>query len=230
MSKDHSQLESLIGYVFTDKDFLWEALTHRSYLNENTSWSLPHNERLEFLGDAVLELAMSRYLFSAFKEYAEGQLTSLRAALVNAQMLARVAKEIKLDDFVLLSRGEAKDIGRARETILANAVESLIGAIYLDSGLESASQFVEKFIATHLQEVLEKRLWKDPKSYLQEIIQEKRGVTPNYKVLEEWGPDHKKTFRVGVFFGDELIASGDGLSKQEAEIAAAQNALAQYNR
>lgn len=226
--KNLSALQKKIGYSFKNKALLEEAMTHRSYLNENSTWRTPHNERLEFLGDAVLELATSQYLFLGHTDYDEGQLTSFRAALVNATMLARVAKEIDLEDSLYLSRGEAKDTGRARDTILANAVEALIGAIYLDGGFDAAADFVKRLVVLHLPEVVKKRLWKDPKSNLQEIIQERKGITPNYSVTKEWGPDHKKTFRVGVYFGTELIAQGEGPSKQEAELVAAENALDLY--
>lgn len=223
--KNLESLQKTIGYSFKSKSLLEEAMTHRSYLNENPTWRVLHNERLEFLGDAVLELAISRHLFLGHKDYDEGQLTSFRAALVNSLMLAKVAKEIELEGSLYLSRGEAKDTGRARDTILANAMEALIGAIYLDGGFDAAADFVKRFIASHLQEVVKNRLWKDPKSNLQEIIQEKKGITPNYVVTKEWGPDHKKTFRVGVYFSEELIAQGEGPSKQEAELVAAENAL-----
>lgn len=223
--KNPEAFQKRIGYSFKNKALLEEAMTHRSYLNENPSWRVGHNERLEFLGDAVLELAVSQYLFLGYKNYDEGQLTSFRAALVNALMLAKVAKEINLEEALYLSRGEAKDTGRARDTILANAMESLIGAIYLDGGFEAAADFVKRLVTSHLPEVVKKRLWKDSKSNLQEIIQERKGITPSYLVTKEWGPDHKKTFRVGVYFGTELIAQGEGPSKQEAELSAAENAL-----
>lgn len=220
------RLEKKLGIVFKNKALLQESLTHRSYLNENPTWPTPHNERLEFLGDAVLELASTENLFERFPQYAEGQLTSLRAALVNYQIIAKIAKDIDLEGFVLLSRGEAKDTGRAREVILANAMEALIGAIYLDSGYEAAKKIIDKFIVgAYVDKILEAGLYKDPKSELQEIAQDKVKVTPTYSVLEEWGPDHKKIFRIGVYFGDKLIAEGEGYSKQEAEIEAAKNAL-----
>jgi len=223
---DTADLEKKLGIVFKNKALLQEALTHRSYLNENPSWNVPHNERLEFLGDAVLELASTENLFNRFPQYPEGQLTSLRAALVNYQMMAKIARDLELENFILLSRGEAKDTGRAREVILANAMEALIGAIYLDSGYGEAKRIIEQFVVEpHVDKILETGLYKDPKSYLQEIAQEKLKVTPTYSVLEEWGPDHKKIFRTGVYFGDKLIAEGEGYSKQEAEIEAAKNAL-----
>ncbi len=219
-------LEKKIGIIFQNKALLKESLTHRSYLNENPSWGVSHNERLEFLGDAVLELAVTENLFNRFPDYPEGQLTSLRAALVNYQTMANAARNIDLGNFILLSRGEAKDIGRAREVILANAVEALIGAVYLDAGYAKTKKFVEKFVINlYLEQIIENHLYKDPKSRLQEIAQEKLKLTPTYQLLEEWGPDHKKIFKMGVFFGDKLIAQGEGYSKQEAEIEAARNAL-----
>ena len=219
-----------IGVTFKNKDLIIEALTHRSYLNEYPKWSLPHNERLEFLGDAVLELIVTEALFSKFPEQPEGKLTVLRAALVNYQILARIAEKIDLDDFVLMSRGERKDTGRAREVILANAIEAVIGAVYLDQGFEKTRAFVEKFVLTHLDEVLKTKSYKDAKSELQEIIQEKLKVTPTYAVLGESGPAHERRFTMGVYFGEKLIAEGEGLSKQDAEIEAAKNALKKYGR
>lgn len=220
-----SKLEKSIKYEFRDKNFLKEALTHRSYLNENPKWNLPDNERLEFLGDAVLELAVTEELFKRFPEYKEGQMTGLRAALVNYLMLAEVAKSFNLEKFVLLSRGEAKDTGRARDVILANAIEALIGAIYLDGGYKSVQKFVNDLVMSHLQEVIRGGLYKDPKSALQEKIQEKAKVTPIYKVLSETGPDHDKLFTVGVYISNKLTAQGTGHSKQEAESEAARIAL-----
>ncbi len=223
-----SKLEELISYQFKNKDLLKESLTHRSYLNEEPAWSLPHNERLEFLGDAVLELAVTEELFNRYPDYTEGQLTPIRSALVNFQMLAQIAREsLNLENFVLLSRGEAKDTGRAREVILANAMESVIGALYLDGGYVSAKNFVNRFVLERLHEVMSKGLYKDAKSELQEKIQEQLKVTPTYKVLGETGPDHEKTFTVGVYFGDNLMAQGEGPSKQEAEVEAAKAALRQ---
>lgn len=229
MNLDLTNLENKISVKFKNKDLLKESLTHRSYINENPSWGddfmSPNNERLEFLGDAILELAVSEYLFKHYSDYNEGQLTSIRAALVNTQMLAKVAGDIELDKFILLSRGEAKDKGKAREVILANAFEALLGAIYLDAGYSAAKSFIEKVVLINLQEVLEKELYRDPKSLLQEIIQDKLKLTPNYRVLAERGPDHQKIFRVGVFFDGDLSAEGEGASKQEAEVEAAKSAL-----
>ena len=219
-----------IGVAFKNKDLIVEALTHRSYLNEYPKWSLPHNERLEFLGDAVLELIVTEALFGKFPEQPEGQLTVLRAALVNYQILARVAENIDLQDFILMSRGERKDTGRAREVILANAIEAVIGALYLDQGFEKTRAFVEKFVLVHLAEVLKTKSYKDAKSELQEIIQEKMKVTPTYAVRGESGPAHERRFTMGVYFGEKLIAEGEGLSKQDAEIEAAKNALKKHGK
>ncbi|NCO15312.1 ribonuclease III [Candidatus Wolfebacteria bacterium CG18_big_fil_WC_8_21_14_2_50_39_7] len=229
MVSDLSKLEQKLGIQFKNKDLLKEAITHRSYLNENPSWNLPHNERLEFLGDAVLELAVTEDLFNQYPQYPEGQLTSLRAALVNYQAIATVARDLNLGNFILLSRGEAKDVGRAREVILANAMEALLGAIYLDNGYQGAKKIIERFVINpNLDKIIEAGLYKDPKSHLQEVVQEKLKLTPTYQILEEWGPDHKKIFRMGVYFGEKLITEGEGYSKQEAEIEAAKNALKTY--
>jgi ribonuclease-3 len=222
------ELEKNIGIPFKNKDLLTEALTHRSYLNEYPRWHLPHNERLEYLGDAVLELLVSEELFIKFPEYPEGQLTVLRAALVNYQILAKVAEKIGLQNFILMSRGEKKDTGKAREVILANAMEALIGAIYLDQGFEVMRPFVQRFVMNNLDEVLKTKSYKDAKSELQEIVQEKFKLTPTYRVLQESGPAHKRVFKMGVYFGDKAIADGDGASKQEAELEAAKNALKKY--
>ena len=218
-------LEQKIAYIFKDKDLLKEALTHRSYLNENTDWPLPHNERLEFLGDAVLELAVTEELFKRFPDYTEGQLTPIRSALVNYQMMARIGYDMELENSILLSRGEAKDVGRAREVIVANALEAVIGALYLDGGYEKAKTFIDAFILARLAEVIRQGRYRDAKSQMQEQVQEKMKVTPSYRVLKEEGPDHAKMFTVGVFFGETLIATGAGMSKQDGEVEAAKAAL-----
>ncbi len=228
MSENFKKLEEKIGITFKNKDLLIEALTHRSYLNEFPNWRLPHNERLEFLGDAVLELVVSEELFRKFPNYPEGQMTVLRAALMNYQTLAMVAEGIGLDDFILLSRGEKKDIGKAREVILANAIEAVIGAIYLDQGMEIVRNFVSKFVMANLGTIMKTKSYKDSKSELQEIIQDRLRITPAYRVLEESGPAHKRLFKIGVYFGDELIAEGSGASKQEGELEAAKEALKKY--
>lgn len=225
---DTTALEEKLNVKFVNKDLLREAITHRSYLNENHSWPFRHNERLEFLGDAVLELSISVLLFKKFPDAPEGQMTMFRAALVNYQRLAKVASEINLHKFILMSRGEAKDSGRAHEVILANAFESVVGAIYLDQGFKVSHSFIEQVVFTHLEEVLKTKSYKDPKSELQEIIQEEKRLTPTYKVLEEQGPAHDRIFKVGVYFGSEFISEGQGNSKQEAEVDAAKKALEEY--
>lgn len=215
-----------LGYTFNDLDLLAEALTHRSYLNENKT-ARAHNERLEFLGDAVLELAVTHFLFERFPTKPEGELTAFRASLVNTFSLADSAEEIGLNDMLLLSKGEARDTGRARQIILANAFEAVLGAIYLDQGYDAAESFVMKHLAPKIDEVIAKRAWQDAKSRFQELAQEKRNVTPTYKTVREDGPDHDKQFTVGVYLGKERAAEGEGKSKQEAEQAAAQAALDQ---
>jgi ribonuclease-3 len=222
------ELEKNIGITFSNKDLLTEALTHRSYLNEYPRWPLPHNERLEYLGDAVLELLVSEELFVRFPREPEGQLTVFRAALVNYQILAKVAEKIGLQKFILMSRGEKKDTGKAREVILANAMEALIGAIYLDRGFEAMRPFVHTHVMSNLDEVLKNKSYKDAKSELQEMVQEKLKLTPTYQMIEESGPAHKRIFTMGVYYGPKLIANGNGQSKQEAEIEAAKNALKKH--
>lgn len=224
--KYFSILEKKLNLKFENKDLLIQAFCHRSYLNEHPDFYLSHNERLEFLGDAVLELAVTEYLYKKYPEKSEGELTNWRAALVNAKMLGEVARELEFNDFLLLSKGEKKEEGKARQYILANAFEALVGAIYVDKGYEKCKEFVEKkLIDKKLKEIIEKGLFKDAKSRLQEEAQERVEITPTYKVLEEWGPDHAKHFLVGVFLGKEMIAKGEGSSKQEAEEEAAENAL-----
>ena len=223
--KDLAQLEEKLSLNFNNKDLLLQALTHRSYLNEHPSFGLGHNERLEFLGDAVLELVVTEALYRQFPDEPEGALTSYRAALVNSKMLAEISVQIALNDYLLLSRGEKKDVGRARQYILANAFESLIGATYLDQGYAAVEGFIHRCVLPHLADVLEKDLHKDPKSLFQEEAQEREGITPAYHVLGESGPDHDKTFVVGVYLGEELIAEGRGPSKQIAQEEAARMAL-----
>ena len=221
-----SLFEEKFSIKFNSTDLLKQALTHRSYLNENPSSVLGHNERLEFLGDAVLELVVTENLYQKFPEKPEGELTSFRAALVNSKMLADVAVEIDINDFLLLSRGEAKDMGRARQYILANAFEALIGAIYLDQGYDTVKNFINNVLITRwLGDVLQNKLYKDPKSFFQEEAQERVGITPTYNVLREWGPDHDKHFVVGVFLGRELVAEGEGPSKQAGQEEAARLGL-----
>ena len=224
MEKDIKGFAKELGIPFKADGHLEQAVVHRSYLNEHPGFALSHNERLEFLGDAVLELSVTRYLFDHFKN-PEGELTSFRAALVNGDMLGAIGRELGLQDFLLMSRGEAKDTGRARGYLIANAMESVIGALYLDQGYEAANDFIEKHIMTRLNEVLVQGLHTDPKSRFQELAQEKTGITPNYRVLKEWGPDHDRHFVAGVFLGEELIAEGEGSSKQDAQREAAKEGL-----
>lgn len=223
--KDISDLESKLSLKFNNQDLLLQALTHRSYLNEKPDFKVGQNERLEFLGDAVLELIVTEELYQKFPERPEGELTSFRAALVNSKMLSDVSVAIGLNDFLLLSRGEAKDVGRARQYILANAFEALVGAVYLDQGYEAAKVFINNILLPRLEEVLEKKLYKDPKSLFQEEAQERVGITPSYEVIKEWGPDHDKHFIVGVYLEKELVAEGEGPSKQAAQEEAARNGL-----
>jgi ribonuclease III len=225
MPKDLSELEAILGFEFKNKDILKTSLTHRSYLNEHRNWPLPQNERLEFLGDAVLELAVTGYLYKTFSK-PEGELTNLRSALVNHRMLSEVARRLQLEDFLYLSRGEAKDKGRARQVILANAIEAVIGAMYLDGGYDKTHQFIDKQILVELPAIIESGSYIDPKSRLQELVQEKSGITPTYQVLTESGPDHAKTFTMGAFVEENEVGRGGGASKQDAEIAAAEDALA----
>ncbi len=219
-----SELEKKIGIKFKNHDLLLQALTHRSYLNENPKWRLDQNERLEFLGDAVLELVVTEYLYNKFPN-PEGELTNWRAALVNAIMMAKVSAKIDLNEYLLLSRGESKDVGRARQYILANALEAVIGAIYLDQGYDAASDFISRFIIDELPKILEEKAYKDYKSLFQERAQDEAGITPTYEVMKEWGPDHAKNFRIGVFLEKDLIGEGEGPSKQDAQQEAAKDAL-----
>ena len=226
-------LEQALGLSFHNRALLTEALTHRSYLNENPSpkashsgGASDHNERLEFLGDAVLELIVTEYLFARFPDTSEGELTSYRAALVNTNSLAETASTLGFDGHLLLSRGEAKDTGRARLYILANAFEAVVGALFLDQGYAAVQKFLSRVLLPKMDRVLEGRLYEDAKSVFQEQAQERVGLTPHYRVLEEVGPDHAKEFTVGVYLDEQMVARGKGFSKQEAEPEAARAALA----
>lgn len=225
MTKDFSGLEKKLGIKFKNPDLLKEAFTHRSFLNEKGRKDVRHNERLEFLGDAVLEIIVTEFLFHKFVDKPEGELTSLRAALVNAGMLLSVAKKLGLGKYLMLSKGEEKEFGKGKQFILANSVEALMGAIYLDQGYDVADNFVKTFICSNIQNVLDEKLWQDAKSLFQEKAQEITNFTPTYEVLKESGPDHKKHFTIGVYLNDELIAKGDGFSKQDAQRKAAEEAL-----
>ncbi len=223
--KSFTEFAKKLGVSFKNENLLTEALTHRSYLNENRGVVTAHNERLEFLGDAVLELATTRFLFDKFPAKPEGELTAFRAALVNTNSLAESASALGVNDVILLSKGEAKDIGRARMIILANAFEALIGAVYLDQGYESAESFIGRNLFGKIDAIIENKTYQDPKSCFQEKAQEKKGITPSYNTLSEVGPDHEKVFTVGVFLNGKEAARAEGPSKQEAEQAAAQEAL-----
>lgn len=223
--KNFSELEKKIGINFKNKDLLTQAFIHRSYLNENPKFRLGHNERMEFLGDAVLELVVTKYLYEKYPQKTEGELTSWRAALVNAKMLSQVAEKIDINSFLLLSQGEKKDLGKARQYILANTFEALIGAIYLDQGYKPCQRFIGKQLIIELSRIIETDLFQNAKGRFQEGAQEKEGITPTYKVLKEQGPDHAKCFTVGLFLDKELITQGQGFSKQEAEEEAAKKAL-----
>lgn len=220
---DYSQLIKKIGIEFKDESLLNNAFVHKSYVNENKESK--DNERLEFLGDAVLELVATRYLYDACPDSQEGELTAFRSALVKGKHLAQVAEELDLGTYLLLSHGEERSGGRNKKYILANTVEALIGAIYLDQGYEVAKDFISKFILTRLDEIIAQGLHIDAKSKLQEVIQEKEDFTPYYEVISEEGPDHNKLFTVGVYIKNELVAQGQGTSKQKAEVEAAENAL-----
>jgi ribonuclease-3 len=220
-----TKLQQLLQTTFADSSVLLSAVTHRSYLNEHREATWEHNERLEFLGDAVLELVVTDYLFHKFPEKPEGELTAVRAALVNTVSLSGAAETLGINQFLLMSKGEAKDIGRARQYILANAFEACIGAIYLDQGYEAAQKFIAEQLFSKTDEIVHKRLWQDPKSRFQELAQEHASVTPTYETIAQDGPDHDRVFTVGVYLKKEFVADGKGRSKQEAEQQAAQAAI-----
>lgn len=222
--KNIKKLEKNLGIKFNNIDLLRQAMVHRSYLNENINFELDHNERLEFLGDAVLELVVTDHLYRNYQN-PEGELTNWRSSLVNSKMLSKKSSQLGLNDYLYLSRGEAKDTGKARELILANAFEALVGAIYLDQDYDAAKNFINEQIISELPRILKLGLYMDPKSKLQELVQEKFCITPTYEVLQEWGPDHAKKFKVGVFLEDEKIGEGEGDSKQQAQVTAAEDAL-----
>lgn len=223
--KDFSRLEKKIDTSFKNSDLLRQAFVHRSYINENPGFELGHNERLEFLGDAVLELVVTEYLYQKYPN-PEGELTNWRASLVNSHMLSKLAHDLGLETYLYLSKGEAKDVNsKARNYILANCFEALVGAIYLDHGYAASKKFIHAVVLPELPDILEHQRYVDPKSHFQEIAQEKLGITPNYRVLKETGPDHAKKFQVGVYLGEEQVATSTGSSKQEAQIKAATLAL-----
>jgi ribonuclease-3 len=223
--KDFSGLEKKMGVKFNNLDLIKQALVHRSYLNEHPDFRLGHNERLEFLGDAVLELVVTEYLYSNYPN-PEGDLTNWRAALVNANTLSAICKDMGAEEYLFLSRGESRDTGtKARQYILANAFEAIIGAIYMDQGYDASKKFITELVLVKLPYILEHKLYLDPKSRFQEAAQETSGITPTYRVLDENGPDHNKWFKIGVYLNEELVATGEGSSKQEAQVQAADNGI-----
>ncbi len=219
------ELENNLDLHFNNKDLLLQALCHRSYLNENHDFYLGHNERLEFLGDAVMELIVTEYLFLNYPDKSEGELTTWRAALVNTKVIGKAAKEIGLYDYILLSKGESRETGKSRLCIMADTFEALIGAVYLDLGYERSKKFIEDNLIKELPRIIELELYRDPKSVLQEEMQKENGVTPEYEVISETGPDHKKKFKVGVLCGKDVVGEGEGYSKKNAEEKAAKAAL-----
>lgn len=227
---DLKNIEKEINIVFKQTSLLKTAFIHRSYLNEHPGEKLSHNERLEFLGDSVLGVIVSDYLYEKYPNKPEGDLTNYRSSIVNARILSQVAKELSLGKYLFLSKGEEETGGRDRQYILANTYESLLGAIYLDQGLEVSARFVRKNLITHLKEIVDKKLYKDFKSKLQELAQEKFNITPSYKVLSEQGPDHSKIFETGVYLNKKLIGKGVGNSKQNSEQEAAKNYLEKIDK
>lgn len=219
-------LEATIGIDFKNKDLIRQVFVHRSYLNENRNFDLTHNERLEFLGDAVLELVVTEYLFKNYPN-PEGELTNWRAALVRGERISEVGAVLGFERFLLLSHGEQKNTGKAKKIILANTFEALVGAIYLDKGYKQSREFITQYLLIYFEEILAGELYIDPKSRLQEMTQEKLGITPEYEVHKEWGPDHAKHFKVGVYINKQLIGEGEGASKQVAQTEAAKKALAE---
>lgn len=215
-----------LGFEFNDIHLLVVALTHRSYVNEHKKFG-DHNERLEFLGDAVLELVTSDYLYRNFDK-PEGVMTALRSALVRTESIGDAGKELGYGPLVLLSRGEKQGSERAHDVILADCFEAVIGAIYLDQGYEAAKDFIYKHIIVKIDTILEEDLWRDPKSYAQELAQKLDGLTPIYKTIKEEGPDHDKTFTVGMYVADKMVGMGSGHSKQEAQTEAAREGLKKY--
>lgn len=223
--KNFDKLEKDLNIFFDNKNLLIQAFIHRSYINENSNVKLGHNERLEFLGDAVLELVSTNFLYQKFTDLAEGELTAYRAALVNTKSISGIAKDLDFNDYLFLSKGESKDFGKARLSILADTYEAFIGAIFLDKGYEFAKEFIENTLLIHTDAIIEAGKYKDAKSVVQERSQDILSITPSYKVVSESGPDHNKKFIIAIYFGEDKIAEGEGRSKQEAETNAAMNAI-----
>jgi ribonuclease-3 len=220
--------EDKLEMHFKDISLLITAFTHRSYLNEHKKTVREHNERLEFLGDAVLELVVTEYLYANYQDQQEGVLTNWRSALVRTESISAAAQKSGFEPLLRLSRGEKRGSERARSQILANSFEAVIGAIYLDQGYEQAKKFINKTILVTLKDILNQGTWVDPKSQLQEIVQSREGFTPSYKVIVEEGPDHDKTFTVGVYVDGKLLGKGKGPSKQAGQQQAAEVALKNY--
>jgi len=217
-----------LGVRIKNKDWYKTAFTHRSYLNENKDHPFPSNERLEFLGDAILQFLSSEYLYTQYPSYPEGKLTNIRAAIVCTKSLASASEKLGYGDFLLLSHGEDITGGRQREYILANTFEAVLGAMYLDSDIDTCRKFLNKVLFNKIKDVVESKAFKDAKSLFQELAQEKTGATPTYRVLADWGPDHNKTFRIGVFLEEKMYGEGEGSSKQEAQQKAAKDALEKW--
>ncbi|GBD34023.1 Ribonuclease 3 [bacterium HR34] len=224
------KIEKTIGEKFENKNLLVEAFVHRSFINENKDFPISSNERLEFLGDAILEFVVTEFLFSKFPDKKEGELTSLRAALVNTESLYNTAEKLGFGKLILLSKGEReRQSEKAKKSIMADTFEAFLGALYLEKGPDKVKDFTKRNLLVKIDDIIEKKLYKDPKSLLQELVQERFSITPSYKILEEWGPDHDKHFVAGVYINDRLISKGEGTSKQEAELEAARKALENYN-
>lgn len=218
-----------LGFEFKNVELLLTAFTHRSYVNEHKKSTREHNERLEFLGDAVLELVVTHYLYDNFAE-PEGTLTSWRSALVRTESISEAGMKLGYQPLLRMSRGEKQGSDRARAQIMANSFEALIGAVYLDQGYEASEKFITEHILSKLEGILDAGSWRDPKSHLQEVSQRIDGMTPQYKLIEEIGPDHEKIFRLGVYIGSKLMGVGEGPSKQIAQQQAATAALAEYKK
>ncbi len=227
MAIDLTKISTILGTNIEDEKLFQTAFTHRSYLNEHTSYELPSNERLEFLGDAVLQLISSEYLYNNFSE-SEGVLTSYRSAIVCTESLAKEALRLGYGEFLLLSKGEEDSGGRQRPYILANTFEAVLGALYLAKGYDYCREFLAKELLYKTSTIIKEDLYKDPKSMFQELAQERHGITPTYEVLESWGADHEKTFKVGVYLNNDLYGEGEGKSKQKAQQSAAKAGLDKF--
>lgn len=223
--KKYTDFEQKLNLDFQNKDLLQQAFIHRSYINEQKSTGLQHNERLEFLGDAVLELVVTDFLYEKYPEVAEGRLTAYRSALVRTESISRAARELGMNDLLMLSKGESQDQGKARDYILANTFESFVGAVYLDQGYIAAKKVIANSLFGNIESIISEGLWRDAKSYVQEKAQDIYSQTPRYELVSSEGPDHAKDFVMAIYFGDKKIAEGAGNSKQKAQQSAAQKAI-----